>query len=94
MEKTGRKGWIMSVVVERIKRDGAEVDLAKWIYTKFYGTSYVGEGTKGRCLTDKDTGGAGLPSVGAGTGSGIRLADRDVPRHVPLSTLRVVVGPT
>ena len=73
--------------------DGAEVDLAKWIYTKFYGTSYVGEGTKGRCLTDKDTGGAGLPSVGAGAG-GIRLADRDVPRHVPLSTLRVVVGPT
>lgn len=69
--------------------DGAEVDLAKWIYSKFYGTSYVGEGTKGRCLTDNDTGGAGVLSAGAG----IRLADRDVPRHVPLSSLRVVVGP-
>lgn len=39
MAKTGRKGWIMSVVVERIKRDGAEVDrlacghevYARWI---------------------------------------------------------------
>lgn len=65
--------------------DGVEVDLAKWIYQKFHGTSYVGEGTKGRCLTDKDT---GVREAGAG----IRLAHSDVPRHVPLSTLRVVVG--
>ena len=93
-DEAGKLNGTQTISMKELSRyvvtlsDGAEVDLAKWIYSKFYGTSYVGEGTKGRCLTD------GLPSVGGReAGAGIRLADRDVPRHVPLSTLRVVVGP-
>ena len=43
MAKTGRKGWILSVVVERIKRDGAEVDrlaCGHEVYARWIGRGY------------------------------------------------------
>jgi hypothetical protein len=80
-----------------------EVDLAKWIYAKFHGTAYT---TDGVCLTDKadkaeraeraeraDELTAREAAVMRNAPS-VLLATRDAPRHVPLSSLRLVTeGP-
>tara|TARA_R110002126_G_scaffold116548_1_gene255994 strand:+ start:351 stop:536 length:186 start_codon:yes stop_codon:yes gene_type:complete len=43
MAKTGRKGWIISVVVERFNRDEAEMDrlaCGHEVYAKWIGRGY------------------------------------------------------
>ena len=71
-----------------------DVDLAKWIYAKFHGTAYTADG---RCLSDKAerterTEMAGREATVMDNAPSVRLAGREAPRHVPLSSLRLVTG--
>ena len=72
------------------------VDLARWIYAKFHGTVYTDDG---RCVSEPD----GREAAEAGRDAKreaevmrgttvVRLAGREVPRHVPLSSLQLRVA--
>jgi hypothetical protein len=61
------------------------VDLARWIYAKYHGTGYTGEGTRGACVSDDPV------TRGRMREAGTRLLGSDAPAHTPLSHLRVVM---
>jgi len=75
------------------------VDLARWIYAKFHGTVYTDDG---RCVSEPDRmegGEAGEDGRDAKReaevmrgSTAVRLAGREVPRHVPLSSLTLSVA--